>query len=100
MVVRLDLVKPGGVGNGLSGRSVTMLKKNTQHPSVMVPRELADFTSWWIINKVITLIERTVPFKSLFTCQIIKSANRESVPDQIRELLMSQWILWRDSGGC
>lgn len=73
-------------------------KKNTQHFSVIVPREMTFFLSWWFINKVITLIERTVPFKSLFTCQIIKLANRESVPGQICKLFISQWIIFRLKG--
>lgn len=53
------------------------------------PKRIGLLTSWWFINRVITLIERAVAFKSLFTCQMIKLASREAVPDQIHELLIN-----------
>lgn len=82
-------------GDGHNGQSVTLLRKNTQYPSDVVPRRLVYFPSWWFINKTITFIQRTVSFKSLFTCQIIKSANREAVPDQMNYLLISPSNVWR-----
>lgn len=84
MVVRLDLAKKQkGVGGWSEWTVSHHVEKNTQHPSVVSQDSCLTIHPGGL---VITLIERTLPFKSHFTCQIIKSANRGFVPDQIPEL--------------